>query len=421
VTESNEPSQLFASPGRVAPPTPVPPSGPAPATGYGQTAAPVVQPWEPATSSAPSAAEYHAPKRPSRERRERRGMSAWWLAPLVVVSLVAGGAGGVLAERYLDKDRPVDAQLPVSPAAPVDRAPDSVAGIASTVLPSVVAIEVATSEGRGSGSGFILRSDGYILTNNHVVDGGSGPGGSITVVFADGTQETATLVGATLDYDLAVIKVPRSGLTPLALADSDAVVVGDHVIAIGAPLGLQGTVTSGIVSAVNRPVTAGDAEGQAFINAIQTDAAINPGNSGGPLLDSQGRLIGMNTEIFSPSGASAGIGFVIPVDSINRVVPTLIDPSGQMGVTLRTIPEEAMVMIDTVHQGSGAEAAGLRGLGVDGTWGDVIVSIDGKPVHDHHEVRAALANKKRGEKVHVVVLRGLPLREERLEFTVELR
>ncbi|NLF03442.1 MAG: trypsin-like serine protease [Actinomycetales bacterium] len=391
--------------------------------GWGNGVAPEELGWQPTGGPAPDRAEYLAPKRPA---RERRGLSAWWLAPLVVVSLVAGGAGGVLAGRYLDQDRPVEANLPVSPAAPVDRAPDSVASIAASVLPSVVSIEVSTGEGQGSGSGFILRSDGYILTNNHVVDGGDGPGGSITVVFADGSQETGTLVGATLDYDIAVVKVPRTGLTPLALGDSDQVIVGDQVVAVGAPLGLQGTVTSGIVSAVNRPVTAGDATSQAFINAIQTDAAINPGNSGGPLVNLAGEVVGVNSAIAQLPGAalsgvgSIGLGFAIPSNQVRRTAEQLIETGEAtypyIGVVLdeRYTGEGVQVLaapegesLTPVEPDSPADRAGIRA-------GDVILAIDGRPVTEPDEVVVAIRAKAPGDAVVLRIRTGDTERDVRV-------
>jgi len=353
--------------------------------------------------------------------------------PLVLAGAAVTLAGYTLWERlswrpYMDAEPRV--VVPRGELADFEKA-----GVAvfESVSPSVVhitspEINVRTRWGdvwrlpAGTGTGFVWDEHGYIVTNYHVVERPWRTDRRVIVRFANQREYEALVVKVDPAQDIAVVKLVGrpARLHPIpAIGTSHDLRVGQVVFAIGNPFGYDQTLTHGIISALNRPIQARD--GNVIHGCIQVDAAINPGNSGGPLLDSQGRLIGMNTAIFSPSGASAGIGFAIPVDSINRVVPTLIDPSGQMGVTLRTIPEEAMVMIDTVHQGSGAEAAGLRGLGVDGTWGDVIVSIDGKPVHDHHEVRAALANKKRGEKVHVVVLRGLPLREERLEFTVELR
>jgi len=346
------------------------------------------------------------------------------LVPAVVLSLLAGAAGGVLAERYLDAPRPVRADLPGSVAQPVDRAPDSVASIAAQVLPSVVSIEVRTGSGRGSGSGFILREDGYVLTNNHVVDGAR----AITVVFADGSQEEAEVVGATRDYDLAVLRVERTGLTPLVLGDSDEVVVGDQVVAVGAPLGLQGTVTSGIVSAVNRPVTAGEEGGQAFINAIQTDAAINPGNSGGPLVNLAGEVIGVNSAIAQlpggllggPSG-SIGLGFAIPSNQVRRTAEQLIETGRAtypyIGVVLdERYTGEGVKVLDQaegstlpVEPDSPADRAGIRA-------GDVILAVDGRPVTEPDEVVVAIRAKAPGESVVLRVRSG----EQERDVTVVL-
>ena len=332
----------------------------------------------------------------------------------------------MLAERYGTPERPVEAHLPVAPSAPVDRAPDSVAGIAATALPSVVALEVTTGEGRGSGSGFVLRSDGYILTNNHVVDGATGAGGAITVVFADGSQETGEIVGATRDYDLAVVKVPRSGLPPLPLGDSDAVVAGDHVVAVGAPLGLQGTVTSGIISAVNRPVTAGDIGGPAFINAIQTDAAINPGNSGGPLVNLAGEVVGVNSAIAQLPGAvlsgtgSIGLGFAIPSNQVRRTAEQLIETGEAtypyIGVILdeRYTGEGVQVLAapegestSPVEVDSPADRAGIRA-------GDVIVAIDGRPVTEPDEVVVAIRARAPGDTVTLRIRSGTEERDVRV-------
>jgi len=198
----------------------------------------------------------------------------------------------------------------------------------------VVTIKVTGSTAEGTGSGFVLRKDGYILTNNHVV-AVAAKTGKITVLFSDGKSTDATIVGRDESYDLAVIRVDRHNLPLLALGVSSTVVVGDPVIAVGAPLGLDSTVTSGIVSALNRPVTAGGpgASSASFINAIQTDAAINPGNSGGPLLDMAGRVIGVNSAIARVAGSDSplgglsgniGVGFAIPSDQARKTAEQLI-------------------------------------------------------------------------------------------------
>jgi putative serine protease PepD len=208
-------------------------------------------PADPAGTTDP--ADPWAPTDPAARRpRRRRRVPVALAATGLVLALVAGAVGGVLGERLLGDDRIADAGLPAAVGSGAgDRAPDSVAGIAAQVLPSVVSIEVTSAQGASTGSGVVLRQDGYILTNHHVVADAAGPGATVTALFADGSQEVATIVGSTADYDLAVIKVEVTGLTPLVLGDSDEVQVGDPVVAVGAPLGLAGTVTSGIVSALN--------------------------------------------------------------------------------------------------------------------------------------------------------------------------
>ena len=206
--------------------------------------------------------------------------------------MVAALFGGIAGAFLVSRGESGEASLPPAPVGSVARPQGSIANIAARILPAVVTIKVEGPAGAGTGSGFVMRKDGYILTNNHVVDAATAKG-KITVLFSDGKSSDATIIGRDESYDLAVIRVDRRNLPVLVLGKSSAVVVGDPVIAVGAPLGLDSTVTSGIVSALNRPVTAGGAgaSSASFINAIQTDAAINPGNSGGPLLDMAGRVI----------------------------------------------------------------------------------------------------------------------------------
>lgn len=364
---------------------------------------------------------------PASRRRRRRSLSVAWVAPLVALALAAGYVGGVLGGRpEPDDGRRVDAGLPapVVQDAPLDRAPGSIAGIAAGVLPSVVSIEVTTAEGSGSGSGFVLRQDGYVLTNNHVVAGAAD--GEMVVQFADGTELPGTVVGATGDYDLAVVKVEATGLTPLALGDSDAVVVGDPVVAIGAPLGLVGTVTTGIVSALNRPVVAGEADDTAFINAIQTDAAINPGNSGGPLVNARGEVVGINSAIAqlpgrATSSGSIGLGFAIPSNQARRtaeqlietgratypVIGVVLDPeySGE-GVRVTT---EDTDEAEAVRADGPADRAGIRR-------GDVILSIDGRPVTASEELIVAIRAREPGDTVVLRVRTGDEERDVRVRL-----
>ncbi len=366
-----------------------------------------------------------APQAPGRPRRA--GLPLGWVVLLMVIALVAGATGGVVSSQLMGDGRLADAGLPVTVATGAgDRAPESVAGIAAVVLPSVVSIQVMGPNGTSTGSGFVLRQDGYVLTNHHVVADATAAGATTVVLFGDGTEEPATIVGQTADYDLAVLKVERTGLVPLALGDSDLAVVGDPVIAVGAPLGLEGTVTTGIVSALNRPVSAGGSDTDtAFINAIQTDAAINPGNSGGPLVNAAGEVIGVNSAIaqppgsFSGSSGSIGLGFAIPSNQARRTAEQLIETGTAtypiIGVLLdqRYAGEGVQVAADAqggaapVTPRGPADKAGIRS-------GDVILAIDGRPVTDPDELIVAIRAKTPGDTVVLKVRTGDDERDVRV-------
>lgn len=266
---------------------------------------------------------------------------------------------------------------------------------------------------QGTGSGFIWDKQGRVVTNFHVISDAS----RLEVTLADRSSWKAVLVGAAPDRDLAVLQIsaPANKLQPLKIGDSTNLLVGQKVFAIGNPFGLDQTLTTGVVSALGREITA--VTGRTIHDVIQTDAAINPGNSGGPLLDSAGRLIGVNTAIYSPSGGSAGIGFAVPVGEVNRVVPQIISKGKLirpgLGITLanRRLTEELGldgVMILKVQPGSSAEKAGLRGASQvrEGlVLGDVIVAVNGKKVRDYDTLRDELERFEVGQNVVLSLLR----------------
>jgi len=263
---------------------------------------------------------------------------------------------------------------------------------------------------RGSGSGFIWDNKGHIVTNYHVIESAN----KVEVTLGDGTVSKGSVVGVSPDKDLAVLQIsaPSSDLVPITIGQSNNLLVGQKVFAIGNPFGLDHTLTAGIVSALGRQIQS--VSGQTIREVIQTDAAINPGNSGGPLLDSAGRLIGVNTAIVSPAGQSSGIGFAVPVEVVNRVVPDLIrygkDIRPGLGVRIASDAVNKRlniegVLILTVVEGSAAEKAGLRGTReVFGQveLGDIIESIDDEPINNFDDLHHVLDQHKIGD---VVVLK----------------
>ena len=344
--------------------------------------------------------------------------SAGSASPAVKKAIIAGVISGLLAgmigfmgASMIGNTPAPSISLPASSGDTSPRADDSIAGIAQAVLPVVVSIDVSSSQGSGTGSGFIIRStanESFVLTNNHVVDGAGGSQ-DITVTFQDQTQETATIVGTDASYDLAVLRIDRGNLPVAALGDSDDVVVGDATIAIGSPLGLTGTVTSGIVSALNRPVTAGDATDVSFISAIQADAAINPGNSGGPLVNSRGEVIGINSAIattgssVSGQSGSIGLGFAIPINQARRVATELIETGSSsypvIGVQLDMSYEGQGALVQSVVEGGPASETELAA-------GDVITAIDGVKVSDGTELVVRIRAKNPGDVVELTLEDG---------------
>jgi putative serine protease PepD len=296
----------------------------------------------------------------------------------------------------------------------VERAPGSVADIAKRVIPSVVSIESGSRNSGSTGTGFVIESTGYILTNNHVISEAVERKGSIEVTLNNGQKYSAKVVGRDSSYDLAVLKIAATGLTALQFGDSDQVAVGDSVIAIGSPLGLSGTVTLGIISAKDRAVTAGDSGSEnSFINALQTDAAINPGNSGGPLVDSTGSVIGVNSAIatlgsaFGSQSGSIGLGFAIPINQARKTADQLIKngkatyPVLGVSIDMKFEGEGALITKNdkAILAGGPAAKAGLKA-------GDVIIKFDGRTISSADELIVAIRAKNVGDKVELTYTRN---------------
>lgn len=362
-----------------------------------------IPPYNPLPSYDQAASSWTPPAQP-----KPRNRTMLFFAGVCVTGLVAGVAGGAVGFAAAKATQPavvasaVDA---VSPSLPAD---GSVAAVAAAVQPAVVQLNVTTPEGQGTGSGFIISQDGYLITNNHVA--GSAGDGGIDVMFADGTHTKGTLVGANAGYDLAVVKVDKTGLPTVPMGSSAGLQVGDAVIALGSPLGLQGTVTTGIVSSLNRPVTTGgdSTDQSSFINAIQTDAAINPGNSGGPLVNGKGAVIGVNSAIAS-MGASAGeqagsigLGFAIPIDTAKRIADEIISTGTAktpvIGVQLDTSFQGPGAKVATVTSGGAAEAAGLQE-------GDVITKVNNTTIADGTQLIVTIRSFAPGDRVQLTLTR----------------
>jgi putative serine protease PepD len=363
----------------------------------------------------------HAPKKGS----GRGGL----IAAVLVAALVAGGLGGglgyTLAKNNDDSGSTTISATSSGGATQVKRAAGTIAAVAQNALPSTVTIESEGTNGQGgTGTGFVFDKQGHIITNNHVV-ADSLDGGKLTATFPDGKKYDAEVVGHAQGYDVAVIKLknPPSDLKPLALGDSDKVAVGDETIAIGAPFGLSNTVTTGIISAKNRPVASSDGSSTSkasYMSALQTDASINPGNSGGPLLDASGAVIGINSAIQSASSGglgstgqsgSIGLGFAIPINQAKYVAQQLIKTGkpvyAKIGASVSL--EDGTSGAQITDSGSGGSAAVESGGPADKAGlkpGDVITKLDDSVIDSGPTLIGEIWTHKPGDKVEITYKRG---------------
>lgn len=364
--------------------------------------------WSAEPASQPSAYAEPTPRGTSGR------LPGWTWPAIAVMALVLGIAGGV-GGGYLAGVRAGGSggifEVERREAQPLPADNDSVASVAERLLPSTVQILAQNGpDGQGAtGSGWVFDSEGRVITNNHVV-ADAADGGTIQIVDQEGNRSEATVVGRSVTYDLAVLDAPAArDLTPAATGSSSQMRVGETVVAIGSPLGLSSTVTSGIVSAFDRPVSTGQSdEDSSFISAVQTDAAINPGNSGGPLVDLQGRVIGVNSAIASigsigqDQGGNIGVGFAIPIEQVLVTVDQILRTGRAeypfIGANVRSQPGQGGARIDSLTAGDPAAEAGLR-------VGDVITAIDGRPITDTVDLVVTIRSGVRGDRLTLDVER----------------
>ncbi len=380
--------------------------------------------------NAPPTAAYPVPGYPGLPRHTHPGsVVPGWLWPLVAVSalvvgLLGGVLGGVLVSTTVGSGGGTVDEVTTDKqaAAPLPASNGSVAAVAQRLLPSTVQVLAnggadGSPGGGATGSGFVLDSKGHVITNNHVVADATGPG-ELTVVDQSGKEHKSRIVGRSPVYDIAVLEVQDAkNLRPAALGSSQALRVGDPVVAIGSPLGLSSTVTSGIVSALDRPVTTGSSDQSSYINAVQTDAAINPGNSGGPLVNLRGEVVGVNSAIattgstFGGEAGNIGVGFAIPMEQV-RITAAQILQTGEarypvIGANVSTGGNARGAKVVGVPAGTPAAAAGLQK-------GDLVVAVNGKPVTDGIGLIVAIRSHQPGETVTLTVVRGGRQRDLRI-------
>lgn len=433
-TGSDEPTEVLPA-GQpdhdVTAPLDVPPSYQPPGAAYPVPPSPEPAPWQPLAEQAPApepapyANPYGVPApppypygqpQPSHLASGPSSRVPGWLWPVIavvslVVGILGGAIGGALFTKY-DEDGGGVLQVERRTAAPLPADNQSVPSVAEKVLPSTVKIvaEYKGNDRGAAGSGWVFDSEGHVITNNHVVAEAASDKGSIDVIDHKGKHHKATVVGRSPVYDLAVLKVEGIGDLPAAaLGSADQMHVGETVVAVGSPLALSASVTSGIISAVDRPVTTGgDGDDASFINAIQTDAAINPGNSGGPLANLQGEIIGVNSALATlgtaegEEGTNIGIGFAIPIEQV-QVTADQILRTGKaqypvIGVSVKGSESDEGAEVTKINSGTPAAASDLK-------VGDLITAVDGRPVTDQTDVVVAIRSHLVTDKVKLTVVR----------------
>jgi putative serine protease PepD len=319
-------------------------------------------------------------------------------ATVAAALLLAAGVGGAVGAGVALETRGDSASDATAPSPqPVAQTTSAISAVYGRVKNGVVEVETAVAaQGGATGSGFVIDEQGHIVTNQHVVDGAQ----AVTVRFSDGTEVQATVVGTDPSTDIAVLDVDRPGsdLTPLSFAADGSLEVGDAVIAIGSPFGLQGTLTSGVISALGREIRSPN--GFTIENVVQTDAALNQGNSGGPVLDDQGRVVGVAAQIRSESGGSDGIGYAVPGDTAQRVARELIEDGSvehaYLGVSL---PPDGAARLVRVVEGSPAGRAGLQSE-------DEVTKVDGDEIESGDELRDVIDAKKPGDRITLTIRRS---------------
>jgi putative serine protease PepD len=353
---------------------------------------------------------------------------AGWVWPVVaatalVVGLLGGALSGALVSGTVGGARgPSVFEGEQAAPAPLEPENGSVAAVAQALLPSTVQIIARGGAGTGTGSGFVVDRQGHVITNNHVVSGAAENDGPIQVIDHAGRRHAASIVGRSATYDIAVLDVEGAEeLEPAALGSSKSMNVGETVVALGSPLGLSSTVTSGIVSALDRPVTTGDSEESSFINAVQTDAAINPGNSGGPLVNLRGEVVGVNSAIatvggFASKAGNIGVGFAIPMEQV-KVTASQIVRTGEakypvIGAEVNTGSRANGAEIVKVPEGTPAALGGLEE-------GDIVVAVDDKAVSDGIGLIVAIRSHQPGETIRLTVRRDGS--EETVEVTLDAK